>query len=262
MSNRKLILLVAAPLMLGLLSIFATALTSSPVPLIDFSQPVFKDEFDTLDFGDRDLTPQSWYNGLWYEKPNPLDQMSVEGGVLTLKAPPGKRSTSITTVPRHGKGGRVFKHGYFEARMRFANSDNDWAAFWLFSWQHSQGTDNNHWCEIDVFEHFGPGKFVGSVHEWTDKSHSRNSNAISKVEHPIDFSEWHNYGLLWTQSRLIWFLDGKPVHEAPPPQVCNNQDMFVILGTSKHEEGPLAWLQVDWLRIWSQRRDQRNSVQK
>nr|WP_256468178.1 family 16 glycosylhydrolase [Bradyrhizobium sp. 160] len=168
-----------------------------------------------------------------------------------MLAPPGVIRTSITTVPRRGLGGRTFRYGFFEARMRFAKDDLDWSAFWLFSRDHSLGTDNDHWCEIDIFENFGADLFVGSVHDWTRTTHSRNTNARYRLLHRLDFSDWHSYGLLWTPGKLTWFLDGVPVIKTESPPICEQQDLFMILGSNKHTDGPEHKLEVDWVRVLS-----------
>ncbi|WP_407121663.1 family 16 glycosylhydrolase [Bradyrhizobium sp. STM 3561] len=211
----------------------------------------FEDDFSELNLDAAVTKRNPWYNALWYQEPNPLDQIYVSKGILALTTPPGTTETSITTVPRRGPGGATFHHGFFEARMRFANDELDWSAFWLFSRPHSLGIDDNHWCEIDVFENFGPNLFVGSVHDWTSSSHVRNKNARQKLPYAVDFSVWHNYGLLWTPDKLTWFLDSVPVLEATPPQICETQEMFMVLGSNKHKDGPLHKLEVDWVRVLS-----------
>ncbi len=232
----------------------ASSEKSLPIEVIleGFSHVLFEDEFNEIRIDNTDARPHAWYNGLWYETPNPLSQIGVEDGILTLETPPGRRSTSITTVARSGTAGVVFRHGFFEARMRFGNSENDWAAFWLFSRPHSLGTDGDHWCEIDIFEHFGANAFVGTVHDWTKQNHLTNSGAYHRLlgSH-VDFSEWHRYGLLWTSQKLIWFLDGERIIETTPPVICESQDMFLIFGSQKHKDGPLERLQVDWVRVLS-----------
>lgn len=114
-----------------------------------------------------------------------------------------------------------------------------------------RGTDGGHWCEIDVFEHFGPGIYVGTAHDWTKGKHTFNRGAYHHLHQSIDFSDWHEYGLLWTPTKLTWFLDHSPVLEADPPQICEEQDLFMILGSQKHADGPEQKLEVDWVRVFS-----------
>ncbi|MDT4743660.1 glycoside hydrolase family 16 protein [Bradyrhizobium sp. WYCCWR 12699] len=216
-----------------------------------YTRVIFQDDFTGLDLDTPGKQANTWYNALWYQNPRPASQIQATDGILTITTPPGNTETPITTVPRRGGGGVTFHHGFFEARMRFANDDLDWSAFWLFSRPHSLGTDNDHWCEIDVFENFGPNLFVGSVHDWTKKTHVRNTNARYKFPHNVDFSTWHNYGLLWTPEKLTWFFDSVPVIEAKPPEICEQQDMFLILGSYKHKDGPQHQLDVDWVRVLS-----------
>ncbi|MGY4330319.1 hypothetical protein ACVWWG_004736 [Bradyrhizobium sp. LB7.2] len=214
-----------------------------------YTRPIFEDDFAGLNLDAPGSQPNTWFNNLWFQPPSSLDRITTANGILMLTTPPGTTHTFVTTVPRSGPGGVVFHHGFFEARMRFSNNDLDWSAFWLFSRAHSLGTDENHWCEIDIFENFGKNAFVGSVHDWTKTSHVRNKNAYQKLPYPLDFSVWHDYGLLWTPDKLTWFLDGHSVLEAKPPQICEAQDLFLILGSQKHKDGPVHALEVDWVRV-------------
>ncbi|MGY3363866.1 hypothetical protein ACVWZL_000991 [Bradyrhizobium sp. GM2.4] len=216
-----------------------------------FTRLIFQDDFEGLDLDAHGPHSQTWYNGLWYERTTSADKISTADGILTLVTPPGTVHTSITTVPKQGNGGVTFHHGFFEARLRFSDDKNDWSAFWLMSRPHSLDSDNGHWCEIDIFEHFGAGIYVGAVHDWTSRKHSFNHGAYHRLNRSIEFSKWHNYALLWTPTKLTWFLDGSPVMEAVPPAICEEQDLFLILGSQKHKDGPEEKLEVDWVRVFS-----------
>ncbi|WP_354168115.1 MULTISPECIES: family 16 glycosylhydrolase [unclassified Bradyrhizobium] len=214
-----------------------------------YTSNVFYDDFHQIDLERKGSSFSTWYNGLWYEEKSSLDRIVVKDGVLSLITPSNFRHTSIATVPKEA-GGITFKHGFFEARMRFAENDVDWSAFWLMSRPHSLDTDNGHWCEIDIFEHFGAGRYVGAIHDWTRQKHTFNKNANHWFSKPVKFSEWHNYGLLWTAQKLTWFLDGDPLFETESSDICEQQDMFLVLSSQRHTDGPEQRLDVDWVRVF------------
>lgn len=217
-----------------------------------FARPAFLDDFDAIDIDARKAQPHAWYRGLWFAEPGPIENIRVENGILTITTPNVRRFHGIATVPRNSKPGLTFRHGFFEARMRFSNDDIDWTAFWLFSRPHSLGIDSGRWCEIDVFEHFGPRAYVGTAHDWTTGGHTTNKNSYHRLQKTIDFSSWHTYGLLWQPGRLTWFLDGAEQMSAPAPAICEEQDLFLILSAQQHHEGPSVNLQVDWVRVFSE----------
>lgn len=217
-----------------------------------FTRIVFEDNFDEVQLDPSDQAAPGWYNGLWYEQPNPVENIETKDGTLVLRSPIGITHTSITTVPRKGEGGITFRHGYFEARMKFPQNDSDWAAFWLMSRPRSLGRDKDHWCEIDIFEHFGENIFVGAVHDWRTKSTNIvNPGAYHRLKAPVDFSAWHTYALLWTADTLTWYFDGEPIIKASPPFICEQQDLFLVLGSQKHKDGTDGRLEVDRVFVLS-----------
>jgi len=221
-----------------------------------FVRPVLLDDFEAIDIDVRKALPHAWYRGLWYAEPGPIEDIAVDNGILNISTPNGRRFHGIATVPRSATSeGATFRHGYFEARMRFSNDIIDWTAFWLLSRPRSLGTDAGRWCEIDIFEHFGPGVYVGTAHDWREvgqkRDHTRNNNAYHRLGRPIDFSAWHTYGLLWTPGSLTWLLDGNELMSAPAPAICEEQDLFLILSAQQHRQGTPVTLQVDWVRVFS-----------
>lgn len=216
-----------------------------------YTRLVLSDDFENINLDYPEDGQATWYNELWYGTPRPADEVRATDGVLSISVPAEARFHSITTVPRRPTGGRSFRHGYFEARMRFSDETIDWSAFWLLSRPHSAGTDGGRWCEIDIFEHFGPRVFVGTVHDWTKQKRTRNSNSFQRLTKSIQFSTWHTYSLLWVPGKLTWYLDGEALMSAETPSVCEEQDMFLILSSQKHHEGPPVQLEVDWVRVYS-----------
>ncbi|WP_256465003.1 glycoside hydrolase family 16 protein [Bradyrhizobium sp. CW10] len=216
-----------------------------------YTRAVFADDFESISLDHPENGRNTWYNELWYGAPRPADEVRASDGILSINVPAESRFHSITTVPRQPTGGISFRHGYFEARMLFSDDVQDWSAFWLLSRPHSAGSDDGRWCEIDIFEHFGPDVFVGTVHDWTKTKRTRNGNSFHRLRRPIKFSVWHTYSLLWVPGRLTWYLDGEALMSAETPSVCEQQDMFLTLSAQKHHEGPPVQLQVDWVRVYS-----------
>ncbi|MFN3343982.1 MAG: family 16 glycosylhydrolase, partial [Flavobacteriales bacterium] len=130
----------------------------------------------------------------------------------------------------------MFKHGYFESRIKIPYVDYVWPAFWMF---HSA---NGRKTEIDIFEFVIPGSSRGdnctqvnpqdmfyfsdemlmTIHDWNlhippysnDPSSYKQvcrgftGNAINNFHF---FNEWHTYGFYWDEYKCIWFVDQIPI---------------------------------------------------
>jgi beta-glucanase (GH16 family) len=140
-------------------------------------------------------------------------QDQVSGGVLHLVAQhiptPGMtadgtpkafscRSGMVTTYP-----GFRFQYGYIQVVAQIPNGPGLWPALWLAA------ADQKWPPEIDMLEHWSSDAWSRvSLHP------SGATDNFSYFAKPVtsDLSVgWHTFGLSWTASKLIWFIDGKAV---------------------------------------------------
>lgn len=240
-----------------------------------FDDLVFADDFTSLRSIRRSGsgTTSKWYNGIWYEAPSPardITRLSNTAVNLTVQTN-DSHATTITTATRAAGGPylNAWTFGYFEvlAQMPQADSPQSFDAIWLFSLPHMLGTDTtstgNEWCELDMMEQFGQGapisvngNFVGTVHDWvfTSENHQYTNNQNINNYQPIrgfDETRWHIYGVLWTSSKIVWYLDNKAIMSWATPAICQTQQMFMLL--SAQVKGPQTVpvkLNVDWVRVW------------
>lgn len=225
-----------------------------------FSRLVFQDDFDSLSLNEGDIGGRVWYNGIWSMKKTSIELFSVSQGVLRLSTPAVNRwgaTTAISTISREGTAsGRVFVHGYFEARLRFRNTPENWSAFWLYSARRTMSKQPNsmqagEWCEIDVLESMYPRYYAGTVHKWSPAGDVKNSNAHVRVPEGFELDDrWNVFGLLWQNGRVSWYLNNVKVSEAPLPEVCERDPMFLVIGSQKKRGGDSLDLYVDWVRVW------------
>jgi len=226
---------------------------SLPVEAIEagYTAEIFREDFCELDLARDRGAAHRWYNGLWYNRPSPDHLISVKDGVLTLRTGSEEKGATIATYsPKAQEGGALFGYGYFEAAMRWTPDPDNWAAFWLFSSEHASGRDDNRWCEIDIYENYGPKVFVGTAHDWDDYVSSRNRNHYHHLPEPIDSTQWNRFGLLREPGRLTWFLNGEPLFSAESSAVCNWQKLFLILSAQRHRGDAEQDLMVDWVRVY------------
>ena len=145
----------------------------------------------------------------WYQP----SQDQVSGGALRIaaqKAPTSGsasdgspeeypyRSGLVTTFP-----GYSFQYGYIQVVARLPQAQGLWTALWL-------AATNKEWPpEIDILEHWdNSDKYyqyyhpAGAPREDTFETLGNLSNS------------WHSYGVYWSQSKIIWFIDGRQVMES------------------------------------------------
>jgi hypothetical protein len=224
---------------------------------------VFEDPFNRL-------RRRVWDNREWWNTPPPRRSQYVRDGVFHLVS---RRSDSY---PSHiaattFSSQKIFKYGYFEARMKWTKGNGSWPGFWMISnaWAKA-GPDvcstAVRAAEIDVFEGYGnhPRVFTGTIHR-NSAEHICNSpsNAINSNNwHPQRFDltrRFHTYAMRWTPTRVTWFLDQRRLMSAPVFDTTNTR-MFLILsmytgGESTPDASSPAALhtKVNWVRVWQKR---------
>jgi beta-glucanase (GH16 family) len=139
----------------------------------------------------------------------------ISGGVLqiTARKEPWQdahyTSASLTTRDRF-----AFTRGKLEVRARVPGGRGSWTALWLLAEDHPQVP----WpqCgEIDLMEHVGfmPERFHYTVH--TDAHNHMLKTQLGTFEDvaPATLAEFRDYGLIWSEDRLEWFVDGRKIFE-------------------------------------------------
>ena len=159
-----------------------------------------------------------------------LDPFKVRDGVLSIVAsrtPAALKPVLFNNEYISGilttQGSFAQKYGYFEMRAKIPIGIGVWPAFWMLA-------DNGGWPpEIDVME--GRGQMAGDTVMTT---HWR-IPATGYVQHcgfdfqlPDASTAFHNYGALWTQDRIVYFIDRKPVQDIKVP-VGFGDPMYMIV---------------------------------
>jgi beta-glucanase (GH16 family) len=159
-----------------------------------------------------------------------LDPFKVSDGILSIVAtrtPPELKSVLFENEYVSGilttQSSFAQKHGYFEIRSKIPAGTGVWPAFWLLA------NDGGWPPEIDVVEGRGeePGAFVMTTH-WRHPDTQRIESC------PLDFrlsnapSAFHDYGALWEQERITYFVDRKAVADIKVPVGFDNP-MYMIV---------------------------------
>jgi hypothetical protein len=231
---------------------------------------IFEDDFTSLDIAFGENKGEKWNAGLWWDKVPDKSQFTCSGTSITITATEDHHADictqwhNLTTTPDDKAGIQFQPGGFFEARMCPFN----WSAFWLFCWNRPwnygdkvRPEDPMTWTnEIDILETDGgkPYDAWNTLHANTSgdggKPDEMNWPSIAETNTKL-IGEWHNYGLLWTQDLLTWFIDGMPVREVKPypstwqpVQLILNAAPGGVGGSPTQTHPPIN--RVDWVRVF------------
>jgi beta-glucanase (GH16 family) len=159
-----------------------------------------------------------------------LDPFKVQDGMLSIVAsrtPPALKWLLFNNEYISGilttQGSFSQKYGYFEIRSKIPVGTGVWPAFWLLA-------DDGGWPpEIDVMEGRGqqPGDLVMTTH-WRIPATGFVKSCGFDFTLPGAANDFHDYGALWMQDRIVYFIDRKPVSDIRTP-VGFNDPMYMIV---------------------------------
>ncbi|WP_233267297.1 Ig-like domain-containing protein [Paraglaciecola sp. L3A3] len=141
------------------------------------------------------------------------DNAFVHNGILELTAIKETRDGQDWTCGNVWTK-ETFKYGYFEAKYKYTGATGSNNSFWL--WPKNGVAAGEKGFELDINEGHYPNEINTNIHNWTDTY----TDANGKVTHPnnpqprqfpeYDFStEYHTFGLLWTEDKHEFYLDGQ-----------------------------------------------------
>ncbi len=223
----------------------------TPDFLSDSYEIVWHDEFD----GDT-LDKSKWNTGTYTIADNGYDGVThiakddnagvlkVDGGYLKLNnyAVANENGGMDYYTPEIATNKTYnFSYGYFEMRAKLASGNPLWQSFWACG---STTEEMPYKAEIDVIETYAnganSGKYDYTVHSWwkADATNLPDCMANSTSGHKRLFtnavtdntltSEFHNYGCLWTETSLTFYLDGEVLREVVFAE-DKNSDYFLAL---------------------------------
>jgi len=228
------------------------------------------------------------------------DNVSVVSGMLKLKVKKenyqcpidangttayGCKSQSISSNPSYyyykytsgsvkSKCTNQFTYGYIEARIKFPVEDGTWSALWTYKtdcYPSPNGANEIDIAEIwgrhnpvscanpfeEDFYHNGEDKYCTNVHLNYSTDPDRNDNHYFNSG---TLSNWHIYGLYYTNSELQFYFDGNLIRTMNNPGVFD--PVSLILGTgveqiyssdqSKYANftNNTLSMDIDWIRVY------------
>ncbi len=208
-------------------------------------------------------------------KPNWKDTMSTDPKLLTMKDgilhlhgiqnPDTKKDPApYLTAGVTSKGKYSFQYGKVQIRARFKSAQGAWPALWLMP----ERKPKPGYGEIDIMEHLNfEHKVYQTVHsDYTLKIDKTNTPPKS-CHTPIKRDDWNTYGIIWSNKKIIFTVNGKPTHTYPRvPKLGEKQWPFdtpyyfilsmQIGGGWVNGSGPTnpdhypAGMEIDWVRVY------------
>ncbi len=216
---------------------------------------VFADEFDG-----EGLDPNRWRNhlpGLRRSAVNVAEAVQTDGKghlVLTTFFRNGTFFTGM--ISTRGLFERAF--GYYECRVRLQRRIGHWSAFWLQTptMGNPLGDPGRAGAEIDVFEYLRrEGNRVHHTLHWDGYGASHRSEG-KLVTVPGLSEGWHRFGLLWTEDRYVFYVDGEATWQSRNGVSRRPQYMILSLevgpwaGRARRGDFPDSLL-VDYVRVYA-----------
>jgi len=188
----------------------------------DEPQLVWSDEFDVNGAPDSskwnfDIGAGGWGNGESQFYTDRSDNVVVENGILKITAKKESyQGSDYTSTRMISKDKYEFTYGKIEVKAKLPEGIGTWPAIWLLG----ANIDEVGWpaCgESDIMEHWGHNPTIVSSATHTPSCSGGCVDANVGETTVTDFaSEFHVYGLEWTENKLRFFLDDAFLYEYNP----------------------------------------------
>jgi len=192
-------------------------------------------------------------------KMTPINPFSIKSGILNIT------ETKLTAAQSAENWGLQYSsgllttkstfsqlYGYFEVNAKMPAGQGMWPAFWLLP---ANGT----WPpELDVFEQLGKDPETVYMTAHTSANGTFNQSLQSAV-HVTDVTQnYHTYGVLWTATDIVWYLDGAVVAKTATPDDMHSP-MYMLLnlavgggwGGGTVGTPDTATMQIDYVHAYS-----------
>jgi beta-glucanase (GH16 family) len=146
------------------------------------------------------------------------------------------RSGLVTTFP-----GYKFQYGYLQVVAKVPDAEGTWSALWL-------AAANEQWPpEIDILEHWGTDT---KYYEYYHPSGAPRENGVQTLGNLS--TSWHTYGVYWTKSEVVWYIDGHQVFETG--RNVPQQPMYFLanVAVDVHVQSLNTSMDIKSISVWQQ----------
>lgn len=273
--------------------IFLCVFLKAQTPINDKHWEIFwQDEFSGLNYTSPD--PNKWLISDWaihgnepqlYKKEN----VFVKDGnlVITIKKNPTicpenplaiisagtckvcekSKLYSFTSGFIDSKQGFNTQFGFIEARIKQTiDTYGLWNAFWTY-WGTGITSVTGYANEIDIFEFYGGDPFNKiPTNAWDSYTPAVNYPQVLLLNN-FNCNVWHKYGIEWSPSKIIWYVDDVPVrtftnHNAlDPVRIIFNIALHGIPTIDDDKEKTFyREMLIDYIRVYKLNKDDENVI--
>lgn len=219
-----------------------TTPTSTEAAVVNgWGTPFASDEFNYV--GAPNSTKWSVFNsaghaGKGLRRP---EQVTVNGSYVRLTG-----NSVGTTGGMSFKPDRGSTYGRWEARMRVPQRDTEYHPV-LIVWPDAGRVAANHCQEID----FSESTTNPNVNKFF--LHTGCGTEQTTVSKTMDMTQWHNYAVEWTASRVTGYIDGVKWFEDTTPSNIPRDPSHLTVQLDWFPDGTsssVSYMDVDWARVY------------
>lgn len=148
------------------------------------------------------------------------------------------------------------QYGYIEARIKFPYGVGLWPAFWTFVGEGVLNSSNV--AEIDIAEMLGE---LGSE-VMTTNIHKHYPDDYFLSIKPLNgyyWGDWHKYGVEWSPSKIIWYLDDNPIRIFPNNGIVDPVRLILGVGLRPNVNlGSMVFpykMYTDYVKVYNLKQD-------
>ena len=149
------------------------------------------------------MASDGWSNGNMFNCTWKAANAVFEDGLLKLSI---DKSWDDTYTGGEFRTNDFYGYGLYEVSMKPIKNIGVVSSFFTYTGP----SDNNPWDEIDI-------EFLGKDTTKVQFNYFTKGKGNHEELHELDFDateDFHTYGFLWTAEKIVWYVDGVPVHSA------------------------------------------------
>ena len=141
----------------------------------------------------------------------------------------GTQGGKMSTGSLDSRGTTAFRYGYFETRCKLPlRPGGHRPAFWLTAPSvNAVDVDGRHGTEVDIFEAPARNGHVDINIHWNGYGPDEHSFHYT-VPKPIDYTNFHTYGLWWTPAFYRFYIDGQLVYQTAAGGVSQAPESVIL----------------------------------
>lgn len=165
----------------------------------------------------------------------------------------GMITSSISYSEKPSPARFSFQYGFVEVRAKIPSGKGLWPALWLLPDKLTSRP------EIDIMEILGDTPEKLRMHFHFHDAQGKEESAGETLTLTDLSRDWHIYGLLWQNDKIVWYLDGKEKWRFSESEHVPKEPLYLLAnlavggewpGAPDHETSFPADFLIDYVRIW------------